>query len=106
MVGSVFPDQQEAAMANFRAWQGLGLALGAFYSQRLGDCIQQLRIKFLYTAAYLILAMVTFVCLSALQSRDMAATKPANGSGESVELTPRHKRVACNNDDFNNTAVV
>ena len=106
MVGSVFPDQQEAAMANFRAWQGLGLALGAFYSQRLGDCIQQLRIKFLYTAAYLILAMVTFVCLSALQSRDMATTKPVNGLGESVELTPRHKRVMSNNDDYNNTAAV
>ena len=106
MVGSVFPDQQEAAMANFYAWQGLGLALGAFYSQRLGDCIQQLRIKFLYTAAYLILAMVTFIYLGVLQSRDMATTKPANGSGESVELTPRHKRVACNNDDYNDTAVV
>ena len=96
MVGSVFPDQQEAATANFRAWQGLGLALGAFYSQRLGDCTHQMRIKFLYTAAYVILAMVTFVCLVVLQSRDEAKAKQADSNSGGVELRPLHVE---DNDD-------
>eukprot|EP00117_Sycon_ciliatum_P007661 scpid52715/ scgid10677/ UNC93-like protein len=87
-VGIVFPRDQEAANSNFRVWQGLGFGMAAMYSQRIGKCLEQMKVKLAYTILYTVFAAVTFSILEARQRRLRALRDRRKNGTDTVELSP------------------
>ncbi|XP_065180775.1 protein unc-93 homolog A-like [Sycon ciliatum] len=86
MIGIAFPRDQEAASSNFRVWQGLGLSLGALYSQRIGKCVPQMRIKLGYILMYSVLAALTYAFVELRQRRRHQAQCVRKKQGTTLEL--------------------
>ncbi|XP_065180776.1 protein unc-93 homolog A-like [Sycon ciliatum] len=93
IIGAVFPCDQEAASANSKMGMGLGAAVGALFSQRIGSCMSQLRIKFAWVMAFSALSVILLCIVQWRHKRRQRGTNRAHRL-ESLELVPLHQEEA------------
>ncbi|XP_065180777.1 protein unc-93 homolog A-like [Sycon ciliatum] len=87
ILGAVFTHDQEAASANYKMWQGMASGVAAFYSQRIGRCTGELRVKFVYHILMSVLGAVMFCIVEwRLMQRRRQKNKEIRGGEESFEL--------------------